>query len=503
MNRDEAILRSKGIHKSYRMGAAEVKVLKGVDLAVKRGEFLAIVGASGSGKSTLLHILGALDRPDKTEESPSARKLRRLSRRVALWTAIVCGILVAAAIGVLILLAVRSEWHAISLRRAQMARVWAMLASVGMILAYVCAVLISGALAYCAVWFSYRLGDRIISGMAEKLRPERGTVEFKGQDMSRMFVGMGGHTLYFVVLYTIGLVISGVSLWLNEEGHRAAAYRWLVELWAVLIGGAVVYCCIWLIYTVIRRLFGGASRARGPRKSGAGLKAKGASKAPAFVGRHALYFLCIYIGGLVLSAALLRLDVYVVGRWFSGQGHRVVYLLAVAFMLILTTTIVVRRDLAREGAGPLVLNEFRNRKVGFVFQFYHLLDELDVLENVFLPVMTSKSVLGWLACRGWAKKRARELLRQLGLADRAGHKPYQLSGGERQRVAIGRALMNKPEVLLADEPTGNLDSATGNSILNVLEALNKAGQTIVMVTHDERIAARAGRTVTLVDGRIR
>jgi ABC-type lipoprotein export system ATPase subunit len=158
------------------------------------------------------------------------------------------------------------------------------------------------------------------------------------------------------------------------------------------------------------------------------------------------------------------------------------------------------RDLDRFKAGEL--NRFRNKMVGFVFQFYHLLDELNVLENVFLPAMTSRSIVGWMACRKRAKKQARELLTQLGLAERAGHKPYQLSGGERQRVAIGRALMNEPRLLLADEPTGNLDSTTGNGILDVLERLNKAGQTIIMVTHDEWIAQRAGRIVTLIDGKI-
>ena len=148
------------------------------------------------------------------------------------------------------------------------------------------------------------------------------------------------------------------------------------------------------------------------------------------------------------------------------------------------------------------LNRFRNKMVGFVFQFYHLLDELSVLENVFLPVMAGKSVLGWFGSRKWAKDRAKELLEQFGLSERTKHKPYQLSGGERQRVAIGRALMNEPKLLLADEPTGNLDSATGNGILEVLEKLNSLGQTIVMVTHDERIAQRAGRKVTLIDGKI-
>jgi len=159
-----------------------------------------------------------------------------------------------------------------------------------------------------------------------------------------------------------------------------------------------------------------------------------------------------------------------------------------------------KRALSRFRAGEL--NKFRNRMVGFVFQFYHLLDELTVLENVFLPAMTGKSIAGWFACRRQAKNRAKEVLIQMGLAERIKHKPYQLSGGERQRVAIGRALMNEPKLLLADEPTGNLDSATGNGILEVLEALNRAGQTIVMVTHDERIAQRAGRTVILVDGKI-
>jgi lipoprotein-releasing system ATP-binding protein len=153
--------------------------------------------------------------------------------------------------------------------------------------------------------------------------------------------------------------------------------------------------------------------------------------------------------------------------------------------------------------GERELNKFRNKMVGFVFQFYHLLDELTVLENVYLPAMASKSIFGWLGSRGWARRRARELLGELGLSERASHKPYQLSGGERQRVAIGRALMNEPRILLADEPTGNLDSETGNGILKVFEKLNKAGQTIVMVTHDERIAQKACRIITLTDGKIR
>jgi ABC-type lipoprotein export system ATPase subunit len=159
------------------------------------------------------------------------------------------------------------------------------------------------------------------------------------------------------------------------------------------------------------------------------------------------------------------------------------------------------RDVNRMGAREL--NQYRNETVGFVFQFYHLLDELNVLENVILPAMISRSVLGWLVVRHKARRRGEELLEQLGLRQRAGHKPYQLSGGERQRVAIGRALMNEPQLLLADEPTGNLDSATGNGILSILETLHQAGQTIVLVTHDERVARRAQRVITLVDGRVK
>ena len=148
------------------------------------------------------------------------------------------------------------------------------------------------------------------------------------------------------------------------------------------------------------------------------------------------------------------------------------------------------------------LNRYRNKSVGFIFQFYHLLDELDVLENSILPAMASSGTLGWLARGGSVKKRGRELLASLGLAERMKHKPHQLSGGERQRVAIARALINEPAIVLADEPTGNLDSETGDGILGVLKGLNRAGQSIVMVTHNNRIAAQAGHVVKLADGRI-
>ena len=148
------------------------------------------------------------------------------------------------------------------------------------------------------------------------------------------------------------------------------------------------------------------------------------------------------------------------------------------------------------------LNAYRNKTVGFVFQFYHLLDELNILENTLLPAMASTSSAGWLSKRKTAKKRGKMLLERMGLAERFKHKAYQLSGGERQRVAIARALINEPELLLADEPTGNLDSQTGNGILEALEEFNRDGQTIVMVTHDDRIAARADRVIRLADGKI-
>ena len=149
----------------------------------------------------------------------------------------------------------------------------------------------------------------------------------------------------------------------------------------------------------------------------------------------------------------------------------------------------------------------RNRKrceeIGFVFQFYHLLPELNVLENALLPAQVDASTVGWLSRRGPSRKRAAEVLDQLGLGDRLKHRPKELSGGERQRVAIARAMMNGPEVLLADEPTGNLDSKTGKQIMDVLRRFHaKSEQTMLMVTHDSSLVDQADRVLHLVDGQL-
>ena len=148
------------------------------------------------------------------------------------------------------------------------------------------------------------------------------------------------------------------------------------------------------------------------------------------------------------------------------------------------------------------LDRYRNQHAGFVFQFYHLLPELNALENVLIGSMLANSVLSWPGNRKAARQRATEMLDRVGLGDRLTHRPAKLSGGERQRVAIARALVNRPSVLLADEPTGNLDADTASSILDLFRSLHKDGQTIAMVTHDQMVAQAGDRIVTLVKGRL-
>jgi lipoprotein-releasing system ATP-binding protein len=153
------------------------------------------------------------------------------------------------------------------------------------------------------------------------------------------------------------------------------------------------------------------------------------------------------------------------------------------------------RDLAALGRRELA--RLRNKEVGFIFQAYYLLPELDALENVCLPARMARTSAAQAEARG------RELLARVGLKDRVEHKPYELSGGEQQRVAIARALINEPDLVLADEPTGNLDSHTGEEIIELLCAVRHEKQTtLIMATHDARLAVRAPKVVELVDGLI-
>lgn len=140
------------------------------------------------------------------------------------------------------------------------------------------------------------------------------------------------------------------------------------------------------------------------------------------------------------------------------------------------------------------LADIRNTEIGFVFQTFNLLPRTTALDNVALPMVYAG------ASKSERNKRAQEVLTDVGLADRMDHKPNQLSGGQRQRVAVGRALVNKPSIILADEPTGNLDSKTGYEIMNLFDEIHKAGNTVIMVTHEEDIAAHAKRVIRLRDG---
>ena len=142
------------------------------------------------------------------------------------------------------------------------------------------------------------------------------------------------------------------------------------------------------------------------------------------------------------------------------------------------------------------LADFRNQTIGFVFQFHHLLPEFSALENIMIPALIAKR------SKSDAETKARGLLEYLGLSDRSSHKPSELSGGEQQRVAVGRALVNDPKVIFADEPTGNLDSTNGEEVMKLLAQLNESGTTIVMVTHSPYDANYAHRVINLFDGKV-
>ncbi len=140
--------------------------------------------------------------------------------------------------------------------------------------------------------------------------------------------------------------------------------------------------------------------------------------------------------------------------------------------------------------------DVRRHKIGFIFQFFHLIPRLTAAENVELPL-----TLAGIEARQ-RRERVSEALERLGLADRARHRPDQLSGGQRQRVAIARATIMRPAIILADEPTGNLDRASGNDVIETIEGLNREGMTVVIVTHDPELGQRTGRQVRMLDGRI-
>jgi lipoprotein-releasing system ATP-binding protein len=143
----------------------------------------------------------------------------------------------------------------------------------------------------------------------------------------------------------------------------------------------------------------------------------------------------------------------------------------------------------------------RNRTFGYIFQFYHLLPELSMLDNVLMPAYVGHSLLNWWQTRAQWRRRAEELIKKVGLSHRVKHRPRELSGGEMQRTAIARALLMNPRVLLADEPTGNLDAASGGEIVRILRDINRAeGVTIVMVTHNTEIVSATDRVVRMVGG---
>ena len=142
------------------------------------------------------------------------------------------------------------------------------------------------------------------------------------------------------------------------------------------------------------------------------------------------------------------------------------------------------------------LAHIRNRKLGFVFQNFNLLPKLSALENVELPLVYQG------VHNKERRRRATQALERIGLGDRLHHKPTELSGGQQQRVAVARAIVTQPSVILADEPTGNLDQKTGQEIISLFHELNQSGNTIVLITHDEHIASQAGRTIRMLDGRV-
>jgi lipoprotein-releasing system ATP-binding protein len=243
-----------------------------------------------------------------------------------------------------------------------------------------------------------------------------------------------------------------------------------------------------------------------PARASVPLKEPSAAKAPAVLSAHGLKK--SYRKGQVEIPVLRGVDLTIrrgellaiVGQSGSGKST----LLHLLGTLDAPDSGEIRFDGRRVDNLPARRRDaLRNRQIGMIFQFYHLLPELTALENALSPLMISDGVWSYWRQRKAHLARARELLSLVKLDHRLKHKPRELSGGEMQRVAIARSLITGPQVLLADEPTGNLDHTTGREILDILWKLNRQhGLTIVMVTHDLGIASLADRTVRLVEGRV-
>ena len=179
----------------------------------------------------------------------------------------------------------------------------------------------------------------------------------------------------------------------------------------------------------------------------------------------------------------------------SGSGKStLLYLIAAIDRPTRGRVTVLGRDILQ--LKERAIADWRNENIGFIFQTFNLIPVLTARENVELPLLYQKSAGNE---RG---QRVEEVMERVGIAHRADHRPQQLSGGQQQRVAVARAVVSRPELILADEPTGNLDSANGEEVLNLLNALNEEGTTIVMVTHDQSHAEHASRTINMLDGRI-
>jgi ABC-type lipoprotein export system ATPase subunit len=203
-------------------------------------------------------------------------------------------------------------------------------------------------------------------------------------------------------------------------------------------------------------------------------------------------FLLVFPLLLFVVPTLLHWSLYAALYTLGGLIACTLLLVAVLVARLVAVDVIERRR-----------TTLRRRAFGFVFQSYHLLPELTVFENVLVTRMVGSSVLGWLTERRQARADTLAVLERMGLTERLRHRPDELSGGERQRVAIARALVHRPQILFADEPTGNLDAEAGAELMALIAELAAEGQTIVMVTHDAGVAARADRVLVLEEGMLR